>query len=138
MCETEQISRSIVRLSKRTFDYRLKAVSSQKMEQKGVLTRLNNQLDSLYDTLYEAYPEMSEADYRFLSPYLSILIDTLKKLYSAYQKLDTTSWMKEANERLSMNISAIEEIEHDIRNFKINLHQNPRYQKVIDLAKRLG
>ena len=49
MCQTEIISQSITRLSKRTFARRLDVLSPQVIEHKGTLTRLNNELDDLYD-----------------------------------------------------------------------------------------
>ena len=51
MCQTEIISQSITRLSKRTFARRLDVLSPQVIEHKGTLTRLNNELDDLYDLL---------------------------------------------------------------------------------------
>lgn len=137
MCQTEVISKSIVYLSKKSFAQRLNILSPQVTIQKGILTRLNNQLDELYDMLYGCYPEITEADYKFLNPYLSVLIRTLKELHEAYKKYTLDEGIKMANERLKMNISAIEEINHDIRDFKINIYQNPRYHEVVLRAKNL-
>lgn len=137
MCQTEVISKSIVHLSKKSFAQRLNVLSPQVTIHKGILTRLNNQLDELYDMLYDCYPEITEADYKVLNPYLQLLLRTLKELHEAYKKLSLDEGMKVANKHLEMNISAIEEIDHDIRNFKINIYQNPRYHEVVLRAKNL-
>lgn len=136
MCQTELISKSIVRISKRSFAHRLDMLDPNMIEHKGALTRLNNQLDSLYDLLYGSYPTMTEFDYQIIAPYLSVLLQTLNGLSEAYNKFDNL-WLKEGKERLQMNISAIEEIDHDIRNFKINLRKNPRYTAIVTMAKSL-
>lgn len=136
MCQTELISKSIVRISKRSFAHRLDMLDPNMIEHKGALTRLNNQLDSLYDLLYGSYPTMTEFDYQIIAPYLSVLLQTLNELSEAYNKFDNL-WLKEGKERLQMNISAIEEIDHDIRNFKINLRKNPRYTAIVTMAKSL-
>ena len=138
MCQTEIISQSITRLSKRTFARRLDVLSSQVIEHKGTLTRLNNELDDLYDLLYDSYAEMTETEYHTLSPYLSILISTLKDLYTAYKHTDNYKTVVENVERLRMNIIAIEEIEHDIRYFKIALPKNPRYNEIVSKTKCLS
>lgn len=136
MCQTELISKSIVRISKRSFAHRLDMLDPNMIEHKGALTRLNNQLDSLYDLLYNSYPTMTEADYQIIAPYLSVLLQTLNGLSEAYSKFDNL-WLKDGKARLQMNISAIEEIDHDIRNFKINLKRNPRYTAIVTMAKSL-
>ena len=136
MCQTELISKSIVRISKRSFAHRLDMLDPNMIEHKGALTRLNNQLDSLYDLLYGSYPTMTESDYQIIAPYLSVLLQTLNGLSEAYNKFDNL-WLKEGKERLQMNISAIEEIDHDIRNFKINLRNSPRYIAIVTMAKSL-
>lgn len=138
MCQTEIISQSITRLSKRTFARRLDVLSPQVIEHKGTLTRLNNELDDLYDLLYDSYAEMTEAEYHTLSPYLSILISTLKDLCTAYKRTNYYKTIAESVERLRMNIVAIEEIEHDIRYFKIALPKNPRYHEIVSKTKCLS
>lgn len=136
MCQTELISQSIVRISKRSFAHQLAVLAPHAKESKGNLTRLNNQLDTLYELLYESYPSMTETDYRIISPYLSILIATLKELFHTYQKFNDT-YLEKGKEQLRRNISAIEEIDLDIRNFKINLKKNPKYQQVMNALKTL-
>lgn len=137
MCQTECISRSIVSLSKRSFARRLKVLSPLLKGDNGILTKLNNDLDDLYELLYENYPSITENDYRQFGSYLTVLIETLKGLHSAYHKSKFHAQLKDNNDRLRMNISAIEEIDHDIRCFKIKLRSNPRYEEVLNKAKSI-
>lgn len=137
MCQTMLLSDSIVSLSKRTFARRLRMASSRMTVEKGMLTKLNNQLDGLYEKLYDNYPSMTEADYYVFRDYLYILIETLKGLYKAYQRLEYGSLLKEYTDRLLENISAIEEMDADIRNFKINLPKNSRYSSIMNQAKTM-
>lgn len=137
MCQTILISDSIVSLSKRSFSRRLRTVSSHVAAEKGVLTRLNNQLDELYELLYSNYPSMTVSDYECFKGHLSILIETLKALYCDYQHSSYKDMLSVYIENLCSNIQALEEIDNDIRNYKVRLPLNPRYAEVIGKAKML-
>ncbi len=134
MCQVAVLSRSLSDLSKRSFTQRVDAISGQETRIKTRLTRLNNQLDDLCEQLYDAYSDIVESEYMAIKPYLTLLIDTLKDLYRFY-KGHSTDGISDYLCRLQTNISAIEEIDADIRNFKINLYRNPRYQSVVEKAK---
>ena len=71
MCQTVCISESIVSLSKRSFTRRLKIASSRMVAEKGMLARLNNQLDELYELLYDNFTSMSVSDYKQFAPQLA-------------------------------------------------------------------
>ncbi|WP_455625145.1 hypothetical protein [Parabacteroides sp.] len=115
----------------------MKVLSPQLRGDNGMLTKLNKDLDDLYELLYENYPSITEDDYKQFGSYLGVLIETLKGLHSAYHKSVFHARLKDNNDRLRMNISAIEEIDHDIRCFKIKLRSNPRYEEVLDKAKSM-
>lgn len=137
MCQTMLISESIVSLSKRSFARRLRAFSARVTAEKGMLTRLNNQLDDLYELLYDSYPSMTADDYDSFKDNLHILIDTLKGLCHDYERSAYRDALADSLSRLRSNRVAIEEIDNDIRNFKIRLPRNPRYAEVMAIAKSL-
>ena len=137
MCQTMLISESIVSLSKRSFARRLRAVSAHVTAEKSMLTRLNNQLDSLYELLYDNYPSMTADDYNSFKEYLHILLETIQGLCEDYERSLYREALADSLARLRSNRIAIEEIDNDIRNFKIRLPRNPRYAEVMDMAKSL-
>lgn len=137
MCQTVCISESIVSLSKRSFTRRLKIASSRMVAEKGMLARLNNQLDELYELLYDNFTSMSASDYKQFAPQLAVLIETLKSLHRDYLHSSYKYALSDSINRLQGNISAIEEIRQDILHFKVNLLRNPRYSGIITQAKAL-
>ncbi len=98
------------------------------------MTRLNNQLSSLCERLHDAYADISETDYKIIKPYLTILLDTLGELSLFYRNSDIKG-IDDNIRRLQENIEAIEEINSDIRNFRIGIYHNPRYHEVVTRAK---
>lgn len=137
MCQTMLISDSIVSLSKRSFARRLRTVSARIAAEKGVLTRLNNQLDELYELLYDNYPSITKDDYDSFKGNLTILLDTLKGLCQDYEQSPYHGALSDAISRLNSNRMALQELDGDIRYFRINLPRNPRYVEVIGRAKSL-
>lgn len=137
MCQTMCISESIVSLSKRSFTRRLRIASSRMAAEKGMLARLNNQLDELYELLYDNFTSMSVSDYKQFAQQLTVLIETLKSLHRDYLHSTYKEVLCDSINRLQGNISAIEEIKHDILHFKVNLPYNPRYSKIMAQAKVL-
>lgn len=137
MCQTEYISHSIIRLSRRSYERRLDVSSPQVSAHKSALTSLNNKLDVLYDDLYEAFATATAADYAQFGYQLRLLLETLKGLLSSYRKEAFYTQLKERCERLRKNVVALEELDHDYRNFKVNILANPRYTEVISTTKQL-
>lgn len=137
MCQTMCISESIVSLSKRSFTRRLRIASSRMAAEKGMLARLNNQLDELYELLYDNFTSMTASDYKLFAPQLIVLIDTLKSLHKDYLHSSYKIPLSDSINRLLDNISAIEEIKQDIQYFKVNLPHNPRYSEIMVQAKAL-
>ena len=137
MCQTMLISNSIVSLSKRSFARRLRTASYRVAVEKSALTRLNNQLDELYELLYDNYSSMTASDYDSFKDNLHILLDTLKGLCQDYERSAYRDALADSLSRLRSNRVALEEIDNDICNFKIRLPRNPRYGEVMALAKSL-
>jgi hypothetical protein len=131
------ISNSIVSLSKRSFARRLRTASYRVAVEKSALTRLNNQLDELYELLYDNYSSMTASDYDSFKDNLHILLDTLKGLCQDYERSAYRDALADSLSRLRSNRVALEEIDNDICNFKIRLPRNPRYGEVMALAKSL-
>lgn len=111
MCEAAVISRNVVNLGKRTFNHRLEAVvpNGYKMSQ---LRRLNSDLDSLYELIYDDWRSISEEEYSVFGAQFKILIDTVKDLYDSCK---VNKCFEQEAERLRMNYSALYELNSDIR-----------------------
>lgn len=63
MCETVLISNRVRRLSRRSYNHRLVIASSEKYHV-AQLARLNRELDSLYELIYDDWRNITEEDYR--------------------------------------------------------------------------
>ncbi len=111
MCEVAVISRNVVKLGKRTFNHRLEAVvpNGYKLSQ---LRRLNSDIDSLYELIYEDWRSISEEEYSAFGAQFNILIDTVKDLYDSCKG---NEYLAPEVERLRMNYSALYELNSDIR-----------------------
>ena len=131
MCQTAAISNTIVKLSKRSFAQQLNAMLLEPSESKRSLARLNNDLDMLYDELYEAYHTVTEDDYKVLGPYLHVLIRTLNDLHRACKSIPSSMGLRPQTERLASNISAICEVNNDIVRYKIRLPKDPEMKAVM-------
>ena len=106
MCEAGLITRKVVRLSRRSFNHRIE-VASPTGYQKGQLARLNRELDSLYDTIYDDWTTISEDDYKMFGGQFQLLILTIKQLYEACRRLPKEMGLKEETKKLGMNYSAL-------------------------------
>ena len=118
MCQTALISRSIVRISARSFEQNLEAVSGASVTL-NKLIRLNNALDRLYETIYEQFNDITPDDYKIIEPQLLLLLNTLKGLCNTYKKMRTAGRYSEEISKLGMNYSALYELNHDIKNFRV-------------------
>ena len=141
MCETAIISQRIGKIGRRSFDRRLKMASPFFVEKRGEMPRLLNEVDKLCELLHNEFPTITKSDYNAFASELKIVISTLKSLYSESQ---THSECKPYNERLRQQISDLEELDHDIRKFRIAAPQNASLQATllklsnIDLSKFAG
>ena len=89
--------------------------------QKSQLTRLNHELDSLYETIYDDWTTITEDDYKVFGAQFHLLIQTVKQLYDACRKLPKEMGLKDEIRKLGMNYSALYELNSDIVNFRIYL-----------------
>lgn len=125
MCQIQAISRHIGRIGRRSFDRRMRIVSPMYVERRGEITRLLNEVDKLSECLHNDFPTITEKDYRIFGPELKIVICTLKSLL---RESVVHHELKSHNERMREQIADLEELDHDIREFRIkaikdeNLH----------------
>ena len=118
MCQTSLISRNIARLSARSFERNLEAVSGVGTTHTK-LVRLNNALNRLYEMVYDQFNEITPDDYKIIEPQLLLLLNTLKGLCNTYKKIHSSDRLSKEIEVLGRNYSAIYELNSDIRNFRV-------------------
>jgi len=134
MCQTQIISRHIGRIGRRSFDRRMRIVSPAFVEKRGELARLLNEVDKLSERLRDEFSTITENDYRMFGPELKIVIGTLKAL-----RLDslTRKDLKPYNDRLRQQISDLEELDHDIKTFRVDAPKNKELQATMALLDSL-
>jgi len=128
MCQTQVISRHIGRIGRRSFDRRMRIVSPLYVERRGEIARLLNEVDALSERLHDDFPTITEEDYKLFGPELKIVIGTMKSLLKESM---TRRELKPYNERMREQISDLEELDHDIRVFRIDAPKNERLQKTL-------
>ena len=130
MCQTQVISRHIGRIGRRSYDRRIRIASPLFVEKRGELARLLNEIDRLSDRLHEDFPSITEEDYRLFGPELKIVIRTLKDLR---RDSLTHKELKPYNDRMRQQISDLEELDHDIKAFRVNAPKNKELQDTMSL-----
>ena len=105
------------------------------------LVRLNRELDSLYEFIYDDWRTITEEDYKMFGGQFVILIQTIKQLYDACKKQPKAMGLNEETKRLGMNYSALYELNSDIVNFCIKMPKNEEMKKALqhlaEVDKRL-
>ncbi len=104
------------------------------VERRGELARLLNEVDKLSDRLHEEFPTISENDYRLFGPELKVMISTLKALR---QDSLTRKELKPYNDRMRQQIADLEELDHDIKAFRVDAVQNKELQATMALLGNL-
>ena len=130
MCEAGLITRRVVRLSRRCFNHRIE-VANPTGYQHSQLARLNRELDSLYETIYDDWTTITEDDYKMFGGQFQLLIMTVKQLYDACRKLPKEMGLKDETRKLGMNYSALYELNSDIVNFRIKLPKNEEMKQTL-------
>lgn len=129
MCETTIISQRIGKIGRRSFDRRLRIASPLFEEKRGEMPRLLNEVDQLSELLHSEFPSITAEDYYKFARELNIVISTLKSLHK--ESLTFTA-LKAYNDRLSQQISDLEELDHDIRTFRIAATKNVALQTTLE------
>jgi len=125
MCQTQIISNHIGRIGRRSFDRRMRIVSPLYVERRGEIARLLNEVEALSERLHDEFPTITEEDYKIFGPELKIVIATLKSLL---RESKMRPWLKLYNERMGEQIMDLEELDHDIQEFRVKAQKNKELQ----------
>ena len=140
MCQTSVITNRVERLSKRRYSHRLDVATPNRYHVTQ-LARLNRELDSLYEFIYDDWRTITEEDYKMFGGQFVILIQTIKQLYDACKKQPKAMGLREETKKLGMNYSALYELNSDIVNFCIKMPKNEEMKKALqhlaEVDKRL-
>ena len=112
----------------------MRIVSPLFVEKRGELARLLNEVDRLSDCIHNDFPTITEEDYRIFGPELKVVISTLKALRQdslAHKELKTY------NDRMRQQIADLEELDHDIKVFRVNAPRNKELQATMDMLGSL-
>ena len=134
MCQTQVISKHIRQIGRKSFDRRMRIASPMFVERRGELARLLNEVDKLSDRLHDEFPTISENDYRLFGPELKVLISTLKALR---QDSLNRKELKPYNNRMRQQIADLEELDHDIKAFRVNAPKNEELQATMAMLNNL-
>ena len=86
------------------------------VERRGEIARLLNEVDALSKRLHDEFSTITEEDYKMFGPELKIVIGTLKSLL---RESMTHRELKTYNERMREQIVDLEELDHDIKEFRV-------------------
>ena len=136
MCQTAVISNTVKRLGRRSYTHRMEVATPGRYNA-AQLTRLNRELDSLYELIYEDWDTITEQDYAVFGGQLALLVSTLKLLYDDCRKSDLHRMMHNEVERLGMNYSALYELNRDIVNYRIKAPLNTELQSMMSKAAKV-
>jgi hypothetical protein len=95
------------------------------VEKRGEIVRLLNEVDALSERLHNEFSTITEEDYRMFGPELKIVIATLKSLL---RESMTHRELKLYNERMREQIVDLEELDHDILEFRVKAPKNKELQ----------
>jgi hypothetical protein len=103
----------------------MRIASPMFVEKRGELARLLNEVDKLSDRLHDEFPTISEDDYRMFGPELKVLISTLRDLR---QESLIRKELKPYNDRMRQQIADLEELDHDIVEFRVKAPKDEALQ----------
>jgi hypothetical protein len=112
----------------------MRMASPMFVEKQGELPRLLNEVDNLSSRLHDEFPTITENDYRIFGPELKIVISTLKALR---QESLAHGELKPYNDRLRQQIADLEELDHDIKAFRVNAPKNEELQATMAMLNNL-
>ena len=133
MCETLNISRRMIRVSRKTYNNRLD-VATPHQYSVGQLTSLNKDLDGLYELLYSQWRSVTEEDYQVFGGQFKLVLETIKSLYHECRKAPDALGLKAETRKLGMNYSALYELNSNISNFGINAKKNAELKIALEKA----
>ena len=128
MCQTGVISHHIGHIGRRSFDRRMRMASPLFVEKRGEMTRLLNEVDRLSKCLHDEFITITEDDYRMFGSELKIVISTLKALRRESQSRPE---LHRYNDRMRQQIVDLEELDHDIVEFRIKAPKDKSLQQTL-------
>ena len=134
MCQTAVISKRLNRIGRVSFERRLRMASPLYVEKRGELTRLLNDVDRLSELLHSEFTTISAEDYKLFGPELKIVISTLKHLY---KESLLHHELASHNERMRQQIADLEELDYDIKAFRVNAPKNKNLQQAMSAVSSL-
>ena len=134
MCQTRVISHHIGHIGRRSFDCRMRMASPLFVEKRGEMARLLNEVDRLSERLHDEFATITEDDYRMFGAELKIVIKTLKDLRRDSQRRIE---LKPYDDRMRQQIADLEELDHDIREFRITAPKDEALQSTLSLLAKM-
>ena len=134
--QTSVISKNIARISSRSFEQNLEAVTGKTITH-NKLKRLNNALDMLYELIYSQYNEINAEDYKIIGPQLTLLLNTLKGLRETYKSTILSGDISDEVASLGRNYSALYELNSDIKQFRFARKIKPNLANALNNAVML-
>ena len=131
MCQTTIISQHIGKIGRKSFDQRMRMASPSYVERKGELTRILCDVDKLCNRLHDEFPTITAEDYRMFGSELKIVVSTLKALR---RESLTHRNLAVYNERMREQIADLEELDHDIRTFRVESSADKELQQAMSAA----
>ena len=131
--QASSISDRILSLGTRSYRQRLETLSGRNMTDHK-LKKLNNDLDKLYELIYERINSITEDEIKSICPLLHELLKTVKSLYSTCRKSASKLPIAKETERLGMNYSAIQELYSDLCNFRIPSIEDSELKSLLSQA----
>ena len=101
-------------------------------EKQGEIARLLNDVDRLIDRLHDEFITITEDDYLMFGSGLKILISTLKALRRESQG---HAYLMHNDDRMRQQISELEELDHDIYEFRVKAPKNESLQETLASIK---
>lgn len=132
MCQAAEISRHIGRIGRRSFDRRMRMASPLFVERQGEVSRILNEVDRLSDRLHDEFITITEDDYNQFGPELKIVIETLKALR---RESRLRPELRRYDERMRQQILDLEELDHDIVEFRIKAPKDKELQRSLSSLK---
>lgn len=134
MCRTNVISHHIGHIGRRSYDRRMRMASPLFVEKRGEMTRLLNEVDKLSEQLHDEFATITEEDYRMFGTELKLLISTLKDLRrDSHLRADLRLY----DDRMRQQIVDLEELDHDIYEFRVKAPKNKSLQETLAKASKL-
>ena len=134
MCKASIISQHIGRIGRHTFDRRMRLASPLFVEKQGEMTHILNDVDRLRERLHEEFITITAEDFLMFGSELKIVISTLKALRNESRfRLE----LRQYDNRMRHQISDLEELSHDIYEFRVKAPRNESLQQSLSAVKDL-